>query len=92
MTEKQINALNTILSALPEECQGSCREVAEYAISLGYMPVLKGTRKDYVDFTKNSHIGLTIDLYYITPEFTVLHWLNIYGCLYVVRSLGNFNC
>jgi len=31
-------------------------------------------------------------LYYITPEFTVLHWLNVYGWLYAVGSLGNFNC
>ncbi len=32
------------------------------------------------------------NLYYITPEFTVLHWLNVYGWRYVVRLLGNFNC
>ncbi len=31
-------------------------------------------------------------LYYITSEFTVLHWLNVYGCRYVVRLLGKFNC
>jgi len=30
-------------------------------------------------------------LYYITPEFTVLHWINVYGWRYVVRLLGNFN-
>ena len=29
-------------------------------------------------------------LYYITPECTVLHWLNVYGWRYVVRLLGNF--
>ncbi len=29
---------------------------------------------------------------YITPEFTVLHWLNVYGWRYVVRLLGKFNC
>ena len=31
-------------------------------------------------------------LCYITPEFTVLHWLNVYGWRYVVRLLGKFNC
>ena len=35
---------------------------------------------------------LETTLYYITPEFTVLHWLNVYGWRYVVRLLGNFNC
>ena len=29
-------------------------------------------------------------LYYITSEFTVLHWLNVYGWRYVVRLLGKF--
>lgn len=53
MTEKQRAALETVLAALPEECRESYREVAEYAISLGYMPVLKGARKDYADFTKS---------------------------------------
>ena len=32
------------------------------------------------------------NVYYITPEFTVLHWLNVYGWRYVVGLLGNFNC
>lgn len=31
-------------------------------------------------------------LYYITPELTVLQWLNVYGWRYAVGSLGNFNC
>ncbi|MDO4285543.1 MAG: hypothetical protein Q4C60_09450 [Eubacteriales bacterium] len=51
MTEKQQHALQTILSALPEDCRESYREIAEYAISLGYMPALKGSRKDYADFS-----------------------------------------
>ena len=29
-------------------------------------------------------------LYCITPEFTILHWLNVYGWRYVVGLLGNF--
>ncbi len=52
MTEKQSRALEKIISALPENCRHSYLEVAEYAISLGYMPVLKGVRGDYADFTK----------------------------------------
>ena len=32
------------------------------------------------------------NVYYITPEFTILHWLNVYGWRYVVGLLGNFNC
>lgn len=50
MTEKQKIALNTVLSALPDDCRESYREIAEYVISLGYLPVLKGKRKDYADF------------------------------------------
>ena len=38
MTEKQQNALNTILLALPEDYRESYQEIANYAISLGYMP------------------------------------------------------
>lgn len=52
MTEKQKYALETIISALPDDCKESYLEIAEYAISLGYMPAIKGTRKDYADFTK----------------------------------------
>jgi len=26
------------------------------------------------------------------PEFTVLHWLNVYGWRYVARLLGNYDC
>jgi len=52
MTEKQQSALNKILSALPEDCRDAYQEIAECAISLGYMPVLKGTREDYADFAK----------------------------------------
>lgn len=59
MTEKQKNALNTILAALPDDCRESYQKIAEYAISLGYMPVLKGSHKDYADFT-NSKLKRTI--------------------------------
>jgi hypothetical protein len=53
MTEKQKYALNKTISALPEEFQKAYREVAEYAISLGYMPVLKGANETYTDFIKS---------------------------------------
>lgn len=59
MTEKQQNALNVTLSALPDDCRKSYQEIAEYAISLGYIPVLKGSRKDYADFV-NSKLKRTI--------------------------------
>ena len=52
MTEKQKSALEKIIMALPHDCRDSYREIAEYAVSLGYMPTLKGVRKDYADFTK----------------------------------------
>lgn len=68
MTEKQQAALNAVLSLLPDDCRGSYREVAEYAISLGYMPVIKGTRKDYADFT-NSKINRTILKINTSPNF-----------------------
>ena len=53
MTEKQKNALNKIISALPDDCRESYLEIAEYAISLGYMPVLTGKNKDTVNFRKS---------------------------------------
>ena len=53
MTEKQKNALNKIIAALPDDCQESYLEIAEYAISLGYMPVLTGKNKDAVNFRKS---------------------------------------
>lgn len=68
MTKKQEGALNTILSALPDTCRESCREVAEYAVSLGYMPSLKGTSGNYVDFTK-SRIKRTILKIQTNPKF-----------------------
>jgi len=51
MTEKQKNALEKIITALPAEYRENYREVAEYAISLGYTPSVKGVREDYADFT-----------------------------------------
>lgn len=53
MTEKQQQALDTVFSTLPEECRESYREIADYVISLGYKPVLRGVHKDYVDFVSS---------------------------------------
>jgi len=59
MTEKQKDTLNKIIYALPDEHREAFKEVAEYAVSLGYTPVLKGAKKNYGDFSK-SKIGRTI--------------------------------
>ena len=59
MTEKQKTTLNKIIDVLPKDYRKAFREIAEYAVSLGYMPVLKGTKKDYADFSK-SKINRTI--------------------------------
>jgi hypothetical protein len=53
MTPNQQQALDAVLAALPNDCREGYRELAEYAVSLGYMPSLKGVRKDYADFTKS---------------------------------------
>lgn len=68
MTEKQTQALQTIIAALPGALRASHRQVAEYAISLGYMPALKGTRKDYVDFSRGK-VGRTILKINANPGF-----------------------
>jgi len=52
MTQKQEYALNKVISALPEDCRDAIREVAEYAIALGYKPTLRGARENYIDFSK----------------------------------------
>ena len=53
MTEKQKDALSKIIAAVPDDYQAIFKEVADYAISLGYMPTLKGAKKDYADFIKS---------------------------------------
>ena len=59
MTEKQSYAFNKIVDALPEDCREAFREIAEYAVALGYTPALKGAKKNYADFSK-SKINRTI--------------------------------
>lgn len=68
MTVKQQSALNSLITALPDVCRESYQEIAEYAISLGYMPALKGSRKDYADFT-NSKLKRTILKINTNPDY-----------------------
>ena len=68
MTTKQTDAFNKIISMLPDNCRNRFREIAEYAISLGYMPAIKGTRKDYADFS-NSKLKRTILKIKADPKF-----------------------
>jgi len=68
MTSKQTDAFEKILSALPDDCQKNFHEVAEYAVSLGYMPTIKGVRKDYADFS-NSKLKRTILKVMTDPKF-----------------------
>ena len=53
MTEKQKYALDKIMTALSDDCQESSREIAEYAVSLGYMPKIMGPQETYVEFIKS---------------------------------------
>jgi len=68
MTQKQTDALEKIIAALPEESRPIFREVAEYAISLGYMPKIMGVRGDYADFSK-SKIKRTVLKIGTDPKF-----------------------
>ena len=72
MTEKQKTALETIISALPDYSQKAFREVAEYAISLGYTPKLN-KKKTYADFIKSKHKKtiMKIDTAYQAPRLAV---------------------
>ena len=69
MTDKQADAFDKVFSILPDECRESFREVAEYAISLGYMPVIKGVRKDYLDFSNSKLKKTILKVQAATPKF-----------------------
>ncbi len=60
-----------ILAALPDDVRKNHRAITEYAISLGYMPAIKGARKDYADFTNNK-LKRTILKIKTDPRFTYL--------------------
>jgi len=68
VTKKQKLALETTMAALPDGCREAFRKVAEFAVSLGYMPVLKGAKNTYADFTK-SRIRRTILKIDTDPKF-----------------------
>ena len=72
MTEKQKTALETIISALPDYSQGAFREIAEYAMSLGYTPKLN-KKNTYADFIKSKHKKtiMKIDAAYQAPRLAV---------------------
>lgn len=69
MTNKQSDALEKVFSILPDDCRDSFREVAEYAISLGYMPAIKGVRKDYLDFSNSKLKRTILKIQAATPKF-----------------------
>ena len=93
MTEKQKNALNETIAALPDEYQKIFREAAEYTASLGYMPVKKGTKWTYTDFVKSkvNRTILKIDFnatpprlgmkFFAIPEYTGIFEKAIKGAL-----------
>jgi len=72
MSEKQEYALHKILSSLPDDCREPFREVAEYAISLGYVPKLNA-KETYADFnsTKTKRIILKIDAAATPPRLAM---------------------
>ena len=67
MTEKQKISLDTIISAVSDDYRDSFRQVAEYAISLGYNPKLNA-KKTYADFIKSKH-GKTLMKIDTDPKF-----------------------
>ncbi|MDR1117239.1 MAG: hypothetical protein LBL09_03205 [Oscillospiraceae bacterium] len=71
MTSKQTDSFDKIISMLTEDCRESVREVAKYAVSLGYMPALKGSGKNYADFS-NSKLNRTILKIQTNPKFPYL--------------------
>ena len=69
LTNKQADAFAKVFSMLPDDCQESFREVAEYAISLGYMPTIKGVRQDYLDFSNSKLKRTILKVQAATPKF-----------------------
>ena len=94
MTAKQEYALNKVITALPDDCRGAFREVAECAMSLGYMPVIRGKREDYADFIK-SKLKRTILKIGTNPKFPPCLYLFIYEVLrnpYLLRDFSKGDC
>jgi hypothetical protein len=97
MTVKQTAVFNNIISALPDDCRDSYRQIAEYAVSLGYTPTIKGTRKDYADFS-NSKLQRTIlkikfgsKSPYIEMKFYALHEFSAYFQTAIKDRIATWN-
>jgi len=52
MTPKQQYSINAIFSKIPLEQHDTFRQIADCAISLGYMPSIKGAKEQYANFQK----------------------------------------
>ena len=59
MTEKQKILIDGLINAMPESDRKTYREIAEYVISLGYLPKKLGKGCEYLAFSK-SKVGKTI--------------------------------
>ena len=79
MTNKQADAFDKVFSVLPDDCRESYREVAEYAISLGYMPAIKGVRKDYLDFSNSKLKRTILKIQAATPKYPPYIALKFYA-------------
>jgi hypothetical protein len=66
MTDKQQTALDAALAKIPELDRNLYRNIAEYAISLGYMPKLGGKDGSYAEFIK-SKIKRTLIKFQFAP-------------------------
>jgi hypothetical protein len=101
MTEKQQNAYNTIITNVPEKCREFYSEAADYAISLGYLPVInKG--QTYIDFIKNKIKKYILKItaipntshwiavqFYALPEYNGIFKMALDERISKLRSLGH---
>jgi hypothetical protein len=71
MIEKQVTAVNEIIAASPHEYQEVFREITEYIVSLGYMPVKKSAKKKYRDFAKSEGKQAIIRIDVKSPRLAV---------------------
>ena len=101
MTDKQRRAIDKLTTSIPVETRRPFTEAAEYAMSLGYMPVLKGARETYVDFIKNkiNKIIMKIDVdpkfpariamqFYALPEYTGIFKQAVEDRVDLLKNMG----
>jgi len=93
MTTKQMDAFNKVFSALPDNCRENFQDIAEYAISLGYMPTVKGVRKDYLDFSNSKLKRTILKIQAPTPKFPPYLAMKFYASpvysSYFQKALGD---